>query len=152
MLSEGTVQIAWGMPSIKVGTQAMVSVWGFQHHNSVFPGPGVIAALSNDLAHYSVTKGTIHFDRDQPMPATMVKKIVLQAIAQLNARYPKKDGSFLEYYDNGHLKQRGKYLDGLMHGAWSWWRKDGSLMRTGSFNRGEKTGEWVTHTRGGQSL
>jgi antitoxin component YwqK of YwqJK toxin-antitoxin module len=36
-----------------------------------------------------------------------------------------------------------------MHGAWSWYRTDGSLMRTGSFDRGRQVGIWRTYDRAG---
>jgi antitoxin component YwqK of YwqJK toxin-antitoxin module len=36
-----------------------------------------------------------------------------------------------------------------MHGAWSWFRKDGSLMRTGHFKNGTQVGTWATWDRTG---
>jgi antitoxin component YwqK of YwqJK toxin-antitoxin module len=36
-----------------------------------------------------------------------------------------------------------------MHGAWTFYRKDGSVMRTGSFRHGERTGAWRTFDRAG---
>ncbi len=53
-------------------------------------------------------------------------------------------------YPNGQVKYRGAHLDGEMHGAWEWYRTDGSLMRTGSFDRGRQTGIWRTHDRSGR--
>ena len=146
-LPGGDVVIAWGMPSIKVGSTAVVSVWGFNAHNSIFPGPDASSRVADKLTGYTVTKGTVHFDKDAPLSPALVKAFAQAAIDSINARYPKKDGTFLEFYDNGFPKQSGKYREGQMHGKWSWWRRDGSLMRTGSFREGEKTGEWVTYDR-----
>jgi antitoxin component YwqK of YwqJK toxin-antitoxin module len=53
-------------------------------------------------------------------------------------------------YDNGLPRFKGKYLDGEMHGEWEFYRKDGSLMRSGSFNRGAQTGVWKTFDRSGK--
>jgi len=53
------------------------------------------------------------------------------------------------HYGNGRVKYRGFLLDGQMHGSWSWYRTDGSLMRTGSFDRGRRIGTWRTHDRDG---
>jgi len=36
---------------------------------------------------------------------------------------------------------------GGLHGRWQWWRKDGSLLRSGSFDRGRQVGEWTTYDR-----
>lgn len=52
-------------------------------------------------------------------------------------------------YDNGLPRFKGKYLDGEMHGAWKFFRKDGSLMRSGSFDRGVQIGVWKTFDRDG---
>ena len=50
-------------------------------------------------------------------------------------------------YDNGNLRYTGWLLDGEMHGEWSFYRKDGTLMRSGSFERGRQTGVWKTVAR-----
>lgn len=54
------------------------------------------------------------------------------------------------HYGNGKLKMTGFHLDGEMHGAWAWYRLDGSLMRTGAFDRGRQIGSWRTHDRSGR--
>ena len=53
-------------------------------------------------------------------------------------------------YANGNLKMRGAYLEGEMHGDWAWYRTDGSVMRTGQFDRGRQVGTWRTHDRSGR--
>jgi antitoxin component YwqK of YwqJK toxin-antitoxin module len=52
-------------------------------------------------------------------------------------------------YDNGLLRFKGDYLDGEMHGYWEFYRKDGSLMRSGSFDRGIQIATWKTFDRDG---
>jgi len=52
-------------------------------------------------------------------------------------------------FDNGRTKYTGFLLDGQMHGAWSWFRRDGTLMRTGAFDRGRQIGPWRTYDRAG---
>jgi hypothetical protein len=37
-----------------------------------------------------------------------------------------------------------------MHGAWEFFRTDGSLMRSGLFERGRQVGPWRTFDRGGR--
>ncbi len=53
------------------------------------------------------------------------------------------------FYENGLPRFKGEYLDGEMHGFWQFFRKDGSLMRSGSFNQGRQIGEWKTFDRSG---
>jgi len=52
-------------------------------------------------------------------------------------------------YDNGLPRFKGGYLDGKMHGAWEFYRKDGSLMRSGEFDRDIQVGIWKTFDREG---
>ena len=54
------------------------------------------------------------------------------------------------YYENGLPRFKGDYLDGEMHGPWEFYRKDGSLMRTGEFEKGVQVGTWRTLDREGK--
>lgn len=56
----------------------------------------------------------------------------------------------IAYYATGAVQSRGFTLDGEMHGDWSFYRKDGSVMRTGSFDRGRQVGLWRTFDRAGR--
>ena len=53
------------------------------------------------------------------------------------------------FYENGLPRFKGDYLEGEMHGPWEFFRKDGSLMRSGEFNRGAQIGIWRTYDRAG---
>ena len=53
-------------------------------------------------------------------------------------------------YPNGSPKYRGMLLAGEPHGEWRWFRVDGSLMRTGEFQRGIQVGTWRTFDRSGR--
>jgi antitoxin component YwqK of YwqJK toxin-antitoxin module len=56
------------------------------------------------------------------------------------------------HYANGRVKMTGSRLDGEMHGPWSWYRTDGTIMRTGSFDRGRQVGSWRTFDRSGRMV
>ena len=49
----------------------------------------------------------------------------------------------------GQTKASGTTLDGELHGEWEWFRTDGTLMRTGEFDRGRQIGVWRTWARDG---
>ena len=38
-----------------------------------------------------------------------------------------------DHDENGSVRFRGANLEGKMHGPWKFFRRDGSLMRSGSF-------------------
>ena len=53
----------------------------------------------------------------------------------------------ITHFGNGKVKYRGLHLAGEMRGDWTWYRTDGSLLRTGSFDRGRQIGTWRTYDR-----
>lgn len=63
------------------------------------------------------------------------------------------DGGLGEPYEKHHkdgsLWARGFMLDGQFHGYWEWLRVDGTMMRSGSFDRGTQVGLWTTYDRHG---
>lgn len=142
--------IAWGMPSLRVDGDLVLSLQGFAKHNSVFPGPGVIERLTKELSGSTITKGTIHFARDEPMKPSLVKAIARARVDEINESYPKSSGTFKEFYGNGFIKARGKMKAGEFHGPWEWFRRDGTLKRSGQFRSGRQIGTWITYDSAGQ--
>lgn len=143
--------IAWKMPSLRVDGDLVVSYDGFTRHNSLFPSSSaVFTELAPELSGYTTTKGTIHFDLDSPMPASLLRRIVKVRIAEINANYPRSSGETKCFYDNGNLKYRGRMKAGELHGTWEWYRRDGSLMRTGEFRTGDQCGVWRTYSAAGR--
>jgi uncharacterized protein YdhG (YjbR/CyaY superfamily) len=141
--------MAWGMPSYRVDGDLVLSFSGFADHNSLFPGAGVVKAMSTALPKYKTTKGTIHLPRDTAPPLAALRAVVRARIDEINASYPKASGVTKEFYDNGFLKHRGRMKDGRMHGAWEFFRRDGSPLRSGRFDRGDQVGLWTTFDRAG---
>jgi antitoxin component YwqK of YwqJK toxin-antitoxin module len=39
---------------------------------------------------------------------------------------------------------------GELHGTWEWFRRDGSLMRSGEFRAGHQCGVWRTYSSDGR--
>jgi antitoxin component YwqK of YwqJK toxin-antitoxin module len=54
------------------------------------------------------------------------------------------------YYPTGAVRYKGLVLDGESHGAWEFFRLDGSVMRAGTFDRGRQIGIWRTFDRSGR--
>ena len=83
--AEATETISYGMPAFRHNG---VLVWfaAFSNHCSLFPTASVIAEFKNDLKRYSTSKGTIHFPTDEPLPTTLIKKLVRARVAQNEAK------------------------------------------------------------------
>ncbi len=61
------------------------------------------------------------------------------------------DGYLIKYHANGTTRwSKGKVVDGKADGYWEWYRVDGSIKRSGYFNRGEPVGEWTTYDASGK--
>ena len=78
---EATETISYRIPAFKY--KGML-VWfaAFTNHCSFFPTASVIEAFKNELKTYPISKGTIQFPTDKPLPAALVKKMVKMRVAQ----------------------------------------------------------------------
>jgi len=74
--------ISYGIPTFKY-KQGLVAFAAFRNHCSFFPlGSSVLDAFQEELKEFRVSKGTLHFPLDKPLPGSLVKKIVKARVAQ----------------------------------------------------------------------
>jgi len=60
-------------------------------------------------------------------------------------------GYTIKYHANGStIWSKGKVIDKQPEGYWEWYRLDGSLKRSGYFEKGEPVGEWITYDHNGE--
>ena len=78
---EATETISYGIPAFK---HKGVLVWfaAFSKHCSLFPTAAVIEAFKKDLKGFTISKGTIQFPIDKPLPAALIKKLVKARVRQ----------------------------------------------------------------------
>ena len=62
------------------------------------------------------------------------------------------DGEHIEYHRDGSLWAKGQKVGGELEGYREWFRKDGSIMRSGTFSQGRQVGEWTTYDRNGATV
>jgi antitoxin component YwqK of YwqJK toxin-antitoxin module len=61
------------------------------------------------------------------------------------------DGYTVKYHANGKtIWSKGKIVDGQPDGYWEWYRLDGTLKRSGYFEKGKQVGEWITYDQEGK--
>jgi uncharacterized protein YdhG (YjbR/CyaY superfamily) len=69
--------ISYGMPAFKLQGKTIAGFAAFKNHLSYLPHSGsVIGALAKETERYTSTKGSLHFPIDQPLPKTLVKKLL----------------------------------------------------------------------------
>ena len=83
-LPEAEEVIKYGIPTFAIEGKGIIGFDGFKNHNSIFPYSGAInSRLKADLVNYAQTKGSIHFDKEKPMPKTLLKKIIKERLKQI---------------------------------------------------------------------
>jgi uncharacterized protein YdhG (YjbR/CyaY superfamily) len=76
---EAVEVISYQMPAFKFHGM-LVYFAAFKNHCSLFVSPAVILACKDRLTNYKLSKGTIQFPIDQPLPENLVQQIVAQVI------------------------------------------------------------------------
>jgi antitoxin component YwqK of YwqJK toxin-antitoxin module len=57
---------------------------------------------------------------------------------------------FEKLHKDGSLWARGQTVDDVPTGYWEWFRKDGTKLRSGHFQKGQQVGEWTTYDAKGE--
>ena len=79
----GTIErIAYGMPTFFY-KRGLVGYAAFEKHCGFYPmNPDVIEKFAVELAKYPTSKGAIRFAVDKPLPAALVRKLVMTRVAE----------------------------------------------------------------------
>ena|SRR5215469_15772938 len=74
--------ISYQIPAFK---DERVLVWfaAFSNHCSLFPTNSVIQKFEDELKEFSVSKGTVHFPLDEPLPVALIKRMVKARVAEV---------------------------------------------------------------------
>jgi uncharacterized protein YdhG (YjbR/CyaY superfamily) len=80
-----TQTISYKIPAFRHG-QVIIWFAAFANHCSLFPTARVIEMFKDDLKPYTLSKGTIQFPTDKPLPAPLVKKLVKARLAQISGK------------------------------------------------------------------
>ena len=60
-----------------------------------------------------------------------------------------KTTKYTHYHKDGSVWAKGEMNDEVMEGYWEWFRKDGTKMRSGYFQKGAQVGKWITYDKKG---
>ena len=68
----------------------LVHFGGFKNHIGFYPAPGGIEEFKKELSVYKGSKGTVQFPYDQPLPKSLITRIVKFRIAKNSEKQKSK--------------------------------------------------------------
>ena len=74
IIPEATEKIAYGIPTFFLNGN-VVHFAGYKSHIGFYPGADGIEAFAAELSAYKLSKGTVQFPLDQPLPLDLVRRI-----------------------------------------------------------------------------
>ncbi len=79
--------MSYGMPAFRSQGRTVAGFAAFKDHLSYLPHSGtVLRQLADDLAGYTMTKGSLHFPVDRPLPKAVVKKLIAARLSEADRR------------------------------------------------------------------
>lgn len=83
--------LGYGLAGFKHGGRPLVYLGAWKEHCALYAAsPRTQAAFAAELKHFEVSKGTIRFTVEKPLPLALVKKLVRARVAENAARKPPK--------------------------------------------------------------
>ncbi len=82
-LPEAEQGISYGVPAFKVRGKTVAGFAAFKNHLSYLPHSGaVFPQLKDELKGYSTSSGALRFSIDQPLPVSLVQKLIAVRLQQ----------------------------------------------------------------------
>jgi uncharacterized protein YdhG (YjbR/CyaY superfamily) len=87
IVPEAEQVISYRVPAFRVGDQIIAGFAAFENHLSYLPFNGsVLGQLADELDDYTMTKSSLHFPVDRPLPKALVKKLIAVRLADVGRR------------------------------------------------------------------
>ncbi|MDX9750727.1 MAG: DUF1801 domain-containing protein [Flavobacteriales bacterium] len=84
-----TEHFGYGMPAFKYNGHPVLYIGAAKNHCALYGA--VPSGLKDALKGFKTSKGTIRFTPEKPLPAALVKAIVMAKVAEIEERWPEKD-------------------------------------------------------------
>ena len=83
IVPEAEEVISYRVPAFRVNGRTVAGFAAFRDHLSFLPFSGsVLSQLADELEGYTMTKSALHFAVDQPLPETLVRKLIAVRLAE----------------------------------------------------------------------
>ncbi len=81
--------ISYGMPAFRMQGKTVAGFAAFKDHLSYLPHSGtVLGQLADELDGYTMTKGSLHFPVDRPLPKAIVARLIAVRLSEADRRSP----------------------------------------------------------------
>jgi uncharacterized protein YdhG (YjbR/CyaY superfamily) len=74
--------INYGIPTFTFAGKNLVHFAAYTNHIGFYPAPSGIAAFAKELKPYKTSKGAVQFPIDEPLPLTLITRIVKFRVAE----------------------------------------------------------------------
>jgi uncharacterized protein YdhG (YjbR/CyaY superfamily) len=94
---EAAEAISYGIPGYKLNGKPLIHFGAAKNHCAIY-GAAVAESDKEELKGYDMSKGTIRFAPDNPLPAALIERLVKGRMAEIEAgaggdgRKPKREG------------------------------------------------------------
>jgi uncharacterized protein YdhG (YjbR/CyaY superfamily) len=83
--------ISYGVPAFRVEGKTIAGFAAFRNHLSYLPFSGsVLGELGDELEGYEMTKSSLHFSIDAPLPRPLVERLIAVRLAEVSRRSAKR--------------------------------------------------------------
>jgi len=87
LVPEASDGVGYGMPALVLDGKPLLSVMVAKTHIGLYPfSPGALDTVRDELAGFSLSKGTVRFSSDHPVPDDLLDRLVLARRAEIRAR------------------------------------------------------------------
>lgn len=76
ILPDAEEKMSYGIPTFDLHNKHVVHLGGYAKHIGFYPGASGIVHFKKELSKYRVSKGTVQFPIDAPLPFQLIEKIV----------------------------------------------------------------------------
>lgn len=81
--------VSYGMPALKVSGKPLIGVTAKTQHLSLFPfSPAAIDAVRAELDGFHLSKGTIRFTAEHPVPEAVIASLVQARLTEIDGSLP----------------------------------------------------------------
>lgn len=74
-------KISYGIPTFTLNGKNLVHFAGYDSHYALYPGAQAIADFKDKLTDYKISKGTVQFSPDKPVPYSLIRQIMLHVVS-----------------------------------------------------------------------